>query len=176
MALFLGLWLFAVKEPRMMFTFFLVICILPWLSNSLRVEEHGYLRKVRGGQKRALWHSGHSFVGDIATQVFPWHPAGEWTKWKIEKIVLSATKHCMYNWTSDYLRCKRSQDALVSASLIIWYLFECFLPLTISLLSGFELKKTGLRHKLFSYSHQAFRDSAFEGGRVLLIAQVPTRG
>ncbi|XP_036073626.1 coiled-coil domain-containing protein 32 isoform X2 [Rousettus aegyptiacus] len=41
---------------------------------------------------------------------------------------------------------------------------------------SFKDKKTGLRHKLFSCSHQAFRDSAFEGGLILLIAKEPTRG
>lgn len=37
-------------------------------------------------------------------------------------------------------------------------------------------KKSGLRHKLFSCSHQALRASASEGGLMLLIAEMPTRG
>ena len=48
MALFLGLWLFAVEEHRMSFTLFLVICILLWMSNTFR-EGFWMLKEGRRG-------------------------------------------------------------------------------------------------------------------------------
>lgn len=53
------------------------------------------------------------------------------------------------------------QDAQVFASLIIWYLFECFLLLTVSSFEGKQKDRTeALALQLFSSS---LRGSAFQG-------------
>lgn len=80
--------------------------------------------------------------GDIAVQVFPsWGFVVGWTKQsKAHKQakLLSVQLSIIDSQTISGLT---FQDAQVFASLIIWYLFECFLLLTVSLLFWGETKR-----------------------------------
>lgn len=106
--------------------------------------------------KGVLWHRGHSLAGTLDAQMFlsrglnPPSPKLQFLQISFISVIEPHT----------VLGRKESQFFCLTHDLV----FICFKPSTISLLFSLRgKKKMKLRHKLSSYSHQAFGGPALKG-------------